>query len=168
MGRSINSFTNWVGDTSMEGERVALPEKDLWVSVLSRAALDVVLNPNRLQEQQTNQVLFSMLAPILGQILGPQALRPMAQDLWEGHGKKNFDSIWPSEGVPQFQSEQPPQPGMGQPAQEGSPVGPPPGQPPLDTSNLTAFLGGMGPQAPPAAPEEGPELEPDEEGATLQ
>jgi len=52
MGRSINSFTNWVGDTSMEGERVALPEKDLWVSVLSRAALDVVLNPNRLEHDQ--------------------------------------------------------------------------------------------------------------------
>ena len=36
----------------MEGERVALPEKDLWVSVLSRAALDVVLNPNRLEHDQ--------------------------------------------------------------------------------------------------------------------
>ena len=59
---------------------------------------------------------------------------------------------------------------MGQPAQEGGPVSPPPGQPPLDMSNLTAFLGGMGPQAPPApeAVAEGPELEPDEEGATLQ
>ena len=36
-----------------EGElRVTLPEKDLWVSVLSRAALDVVRNPNRLERDQ--------------------------------------------------------------------------------------------------------------------
>ena len=40
MGRANNSFTNWVGDTLMEGERVTLPEKDLWVAVLTRAALD--------------------------------------------------------------------------------------------------------------------------------
>ena len=36
-----------------EGEdRVTLPEKDLWVSVLSRAALDVVRNSNRLEHDQ--------------------------------------------------------------------------------------------------------------------
>jgi len=48
MGRSVNSFTNWVGDNSMEGDRVTLPEKDLWVAVLSRAALDACKGPPRL------------------------------------------------------------------------------------------------------------------------
>ena len=45
MGRANNSFTSWVGDTLMEGERVTLPEKDLWVAVLSRAALDACKGP---------------------------------------------------------------------------------------------------------------------------
>ena len=48
MGRATNSFTHWVGDNSMEGERVTLPEKDLWVAVLSRAALDACKRPPRL------------------------------------------------------------------------------------------------------------------------
>ena len=34
------------------GDRVSLPEKDLWVSVLSRAALDVVRNSNQLERDQ--------------------------------------------------------------------------------------------------------------------
>ena len=45
MGRSINSFTSWVGDNSMEGDRVTLPEKDLWVAVLCRAVLDACKGP---------------------------------------------------------------------------------------------------------------------------
>ena len=45
MGRSSNSFTNWVGDNSMEGDRVTLPEKDLWVAVLTRAVLDACKGP---------------------------------------------------------------------------------------------------------------------------
>ena len=48
MGRSVNSFTSWVGDNSMEGDRVTLPEKELWVAVLSRAALDACKSPPRL------------------------------------------------------------------------------------------------------------------------
>jgi len=48
MGRSVNSFTNWVGDNSIEGDRVTLPEKDLWVAVLSRAATDACKGPPRL------------------------------------------------------------------------------------------------------------------------
>ena len=48
MGRANNSFTNWVGDTLMEGERVTLPEKDLWVAVLTRAALDACKGPPQL------------------------------------------------------------------------------------------------------------------------
>ena len=45
MGRANNSFTQWVGDTSMEGDRVTLPEKDLWVAVLCRAVLDACKGP---------------------------------------------------------------------------------------------------------------------------
>jgi len=48
MGRSVNSFTNWVGDNLIEGDRVTLPEKELWVAVLSRAALDACKGPPRL------------------------------------------------------------------------------------------------------------------------
>ena len=49
MGRSINSFNNWVGGTSeLNYDKVTLPEKDLWVAVLSRAALDACKGPPRL------------------------------------------------------------------------------------------------------------------------
>ena len=42
MGRSSNSFTSYVGhaEETIDEERVSLPEKDLWVAVLCRAALD--------------------------------------------------------------------------------------------------------------------------------
>ena len=49
MGRSINSFTHWVGHAAeIDGDRVTLPEKDLWVAVLARAALDAFKGPPRL------------------------------------------------------------------------------------------------------------------------
>jgi len=49
MGRATNSFTNSVGHAlEMDGDRVTLPEKDLWVAVLSRAALDACKGPPRL------------------------------------------------------------------------------------------------------------------------
>jgi len=49
MGRAANSFTAWVGNTTeIQGDRVTLPEKDLWVAVLSRAALDACKRPPRL------------------------------------------------------------------------------------------------------------------------
>ena len=49
MGRSINSFTHWVGHAlEMDGDKVTLPEKDLWVAVLTRAALDACKGPPRL------------------------------------------------------------------------------------------------------------------------
>ena len=47
MGRSINSFTSFVGH-ALEinpGDKVDLPEKDLWVAVLCRAALDACKGP---------------------------------------------------------------------------------------------------------------------------
>ena len=47
MGRSANSFTSWVGH-ALEvnpGDKVTLPEKDLWVAVLCRAVLDACKGP---------------------------------------------------------------------------------------------------------------------------
>ena len=49
MGRAVNSFTGWVGGTEESGEyRVTLPEKELWVAVLTRAVLDACKGPPRL------------------------------------------------------------------------------------------------------------------------
>ena len=47
MGRSNNSFTDWVGHApeTINEDRVTLPEKDLWVAVLCRAALDAFKRP---------------------------------------------------------------------------------------------------------------------------
>ena len=46
MGRSVNSFKDWIGHASEIDEGgVTLPEKDLWVAVLCRAALDVCKGP---------------------------------------------------------------------------------------------------------------------------
>ena len=46
MGRSVNSFSDWVGHTTeIDSDRVTLPEKDLWVAVLCRAVLDAVKGP---------------------------------------------------------------------------------------------------------------------------
>ena len=50
MGRSHNSFTTWVGHAAetVSEDRVTLPEKDLWVAVLCRAALDACKGPPQL------------------------------------------------------------------------------------------------------------------------
>ena len=49
MGRSANSFTDWVGHTTeIDDDRVTLPEKDLWVAVLTRAAVDALKRPPQL------------------------------------------------------------------------------------------------------------------------
>ena len=47
MGRSVNSFTTWVGhaEETISDEKVTLPEKDLWVAVLCRAVLDACKGP---------------------------------------------------------------------------------------------------------------------------
>jgi len=47
MGRSVNSFTNWVGhaEETLSDKKVTLPEKDLWVAVLCRAVLDACKGP---------------------------------------------------------------------------------------------------------------------------
>jgi len=50
MGRSVNSFTTWVGHAAetIDEEKVTLPEKDLWVAVLCRAVLDACKGPPQL------------------------------------------------------------------------------------------------------------------------
>jgi hypothetical protein len=47
MGRSVNSFTSFVGhaEETISDDRVTLPEKDLWVAVLCRAVLDACKGP---------------------------------------------------------------------------------------------------------------------------
>ena len=47
MGRANNSFTSMVGHAAetINGEKVTLPEKDLWVAVLCRAVLDACKGP---------------------------------------------------------------------------------------------------------------------------
>ena len=47
MGRSSNSFISYVGhaEETISEDRVSLPEKDLWVAVLCRAALDACKGP---------------------------------------------------------------------------------------------------------------------------
>ena len=50
MGRARNSFSSMVGhaEETIQDDRVTLPEKDLWVAVLCRAALDACGRPPRL------------------------------------------------------------------------------------------------------------------------
>ena len=50
MGRSVNSFTRYVGHAAEinNEDKVDLPEKDLWVAVLCRAALDAFKGPPKL------------------------------------------------------------------------------------------------------------------------
>lgn len=79
------------------------------------------LNPNRLQEQQTNQTLFQLIVPYLLQqtqmgLAPPGAIRDAAKELlFDSQGKKNFDRIWPAPPVPQLGM------GMGMPPQMGLP-----------------------------------------------
>ena len=57
MGRSANSFTTWVGHAlEINNDRVTLPEKDLWVAVLCRAALDACKGPPRLNMDLPNNI----------------------------------------------------------------------------------------------------------------
>ena len=48
MGRSVNSFTGYVGQSNLPEGRVELPETSLWVAVLCRAALDACKGPPHL------------------------------------------------------------------------------------------------------------------------
>jgi hypothetical protein len=77
------------------------------------------LNPNRLQEQQTNMQMaqFMMSIPYIGQ--APQSVRALAKQLYESLGKKNFDAIWPEE---MMQAQTAPQGGP-QPEETQAPEG---------------------------------------------
>jgi len=50
MGRSVNRFSSFVGraEETINEDRVDLPEKSLWVAVLTRAALDALKGPPQL------------------------------------------------------------------------------------------------------------------------
>ena len=50
MGRANNSFISYMGhaEETISDDKVTLPEKDLWVAVLTRAALDACKGPPRL------------------------------------------------------------------------------------------------------------------------
>jgi hypothetical protein len=50
MGRAHNSFTSYVGhaEETIDEVKVSLPEKDLWVAVLTRAVLDACKGPPQL------------------------------------------------------------------------------------------------------------------------
>ena len=57
MGRSINSITQWVGHAAeIDGDRVTLPEKQLWVAVLTRAVLDACKGAPRLNLSLSSNV----------------------------------------------------------------------------------------------------------------
>ena len=58
MGRANNSFTSYVGhaEETIQEDRVTLPEKDLWVAVLCRAALDACGGPPRLDMTKRSNV----------------------------------------------------------------------------------------------------------------
>jgi len=79
------------------------------------------LNPNRQFEQESNMMLgqFLMSIPFIQQI--PQSVRALAKQLYESHGKKNFEEIWPEE---QLQAQAMQQQAMQQ--QQGMPPGAPP------------------------------------------
>jgi len=57
MGRSANSFTHWVGHAAeIDGDRVTLPEKDLWLAVLTRAILDACQGPPNLNMRSASNI----------------------------------------------------------------------------------------------------------------
>ena len=58
MGRSVNSFTSYVGhaEETIDEGKVSLPEKDLWVAVLCRAALDAVKGPPDLDMSRATNI----------------------------------------------------------------------------------------------------------------
>ena len=65
MGRANNSFTNWAGHASeINEDRVTLPEKDLWVAVLYRAALDACKGPPRLDLTSRANISLKCAPPV--------------------------------------------------------------------------------------------------------
>ena len=58
MGRSVNSFTSFVGhaEETIDETKVTLPEKDLWIAVLCRAVLDACAGPPNLDMKRRTNV----------------------------------------------------------------------------------------------------------------
>ena len=57
MGRATNSFTSYVGHAlEINPDKVDIPEKDLWVAVLTRAVLDACKGPPRLDMTRTANI----------------------------------------------------------------------------------------------------------------
>ena len=58
MGRSTNSFISYVGhaEETISDDKVTLPEKDLWIAVLCRAALDACKSAPRLNMKLRSNV----------------------------------------------------------------------------------------------------------------
>jgi len=58
MGRAVNSFTSWVGhaEETIHDDRVTLPEKDLWIAVLTRAVLDACKGPPELDMKRAANI----------------------------------------------------------------------------------------------------------------
>ena len=61
MGRAVNSFTTIVSPSDIGGDRVNLPEKDLWVAVLCRAALDAFKGPPALNMKRVTNIAHKNL-----------------------------------------------------------------------------------------------------------
>jgi hypothetical protein len=123
---------------------------------ISRRAFDIeadfqfVLNPNRQEEQQMNQTLYSIFTQAIQfAIQVPQVapnIRMALGEIYESAGKKNFNQLWPQDMI----QVAPPQPQPGLPGQAppggmeamqpggGMPPGPP----------MASPLAGMPPQMP--------------------
>ena len=73
MGRSINSFSSWVGNPHTIGGRSSPPEERLFVAVLSQAAHDVFSkHVDKLDREQAKEFLtrntwhFKMICELAG------------------------------------------------------------------------------------------------------
>lgn len=75
-----------------------------------------LINPNRFQERQDNQLLFSLMMSIPFIQQNPAAVRQLAKELYQSLGKKNFDQIWPEQLPPRVGE---PQPSLLQPTPSG-------------------------------------------------
>lgn len=107
---------------------------------------EFVLNPNRLQEQQAKQVLWSLTLQGLTLVMqSPQLHDPVRNalaDLYDSFGVKNFPKIWPKQPPAQIAG---PQPGV-----TGGP--PSPSSPPA-LANVLPFSPQQFAPAPPKPPE---------------
>lgn len=135
----------------------------------SPVEFEFILNPSRAAEQQTNQALFSMLGQTIVAANGgdPNILRPLAKDLWESHGKDNFEEIWPTPqpievtpGMPQGGAG-PQGPGIPQGQAPAPGNGNVPGGLPVSGSLQDLFRAQQG------RPEGEPVLDAEDEGANL-